>query len=95
MIRNPDDEDEKIKAHIMRHPGISFTKLKTQTGLAASTLRYRLMTLEFENEIVCRKRRNQNQYFPENENEKETAVLTRSTNRKSTNTVEAADNADQ
>lgn len=87
VIRNQDDKDEKIKTHIVRHPGISFTQLVIQTGVAASTLRYRLMTLEFENEVVCRKQRNQNQYFPKNENEKETAALTHGT--KPTNTVEA------
>ncbi len=76
MIRNPDDEDEKIKTHIVRHPGISFTQLKTQTGLAASTLRYRLLTWELASEITCKKQRNQNQYFLKNENEKKIAVLT-------------------
>ena len=64
MIRNQDENDEKIKMSILRQPGVSFTQLVTQIGLAASTLRHRLMTLELAGEITCKKQRNQNQYFP-------------------------------
>jgi predicted transcriptional regulator len=95
MIRNRDEHDERIKIHILQQPGVTFSELKSQTELTVSTLRYRLATMELANEIACKKQRNQNQYFPKNENEKKTAVLTHGTNRKSTNTVEEADNVEQ
>jgi predicted transcriptional regulator len=64
MIRNRDEQDEKIKTCVVQHPGITFTQLLVQTELNISTLRYRLLTMELADEIVCKKQRNQNQYFP-------------------------------
>jgi|GEM_PF-1612163 predicted transcriptional regulator len=93
MIRNRDEYDERIKIHILQQPGITFSELKSRTELTVSTLRYRLTTMELADEITCKKQRNQNQYFPKNE--KKTAALTRGTNRKSANTIEATDNVEQ
>ena len=64
MIRNRDDKDEKIRMQVVQHPGISFSQLLAQTDLNISTLRYRLITLELAGDILCKKWRNQNQYFP-------------------------------
>lgn len=64
MIRNSDEQDEKIRMHVVQHPGISFSRLLAQTDLNISTLRYRLITMELAGEIVCKKWRNKNQYFP-------------------------------
>jgi predicted transcriptional regulator len=64
MIRNLDEYDERIRKCIERHPGVTFAQLASQSELTVSTLRYRLTTMELAGEILCKKWRNQNQYFP-------------------------------
>lgn len=66
MIRNRDEHDECIRTYVAQHPGVSFARLAVKSELAVSTLRYRLTTMELAGEITCKKRRNQNQYFPKN-----------------------------
>lgn len=63
MIRNTDEQDNQLTYMIAQNPGISFTELHTYTSIPASTLRYRLTTLELEGIIKVKKSRNANTYF--------------------------------
>jgi len=62
MIRNTDERDNKLTNIIAQNPGISFTELHAYTSIPASTLRYRLTTLELAGIIKVKKSRNANTY---------------------------------
>lgn len=63
MVRNCDALDRRLENQIKRSPGIRFSQLLELMKIPASTLRYRLMTLELDGVIVTKRKRNSNSYY--------------------------------
>jgi predicted transcriptional regulator len=63
MARNCDALDRRLEKQIKRSPGIRFSQLLELMNVPASTLRYRLMTLELDGVIVAKRSRNSNSYY--------------------------------
>jgi len=63
MVRNCDALDKLLENQIKRSPWIRFSQLLEVMNVPASTLRYRLMTLELDGVIVTMRKRNSNSYY--------------------------------
>jgi predicted transcriptional regulator len=63
MIRNSDAVDEELTKQIAENPGITMSELRKYSNINASTLRYRLMSLEFAGIIVASRSRNSTAYY--------------------------------
>jgi predicted transcriptional regulator len=63
MVRNYDKLDQLLTKQIADKPGITFSQLLKKFQVPASTLRWRLVTLELAGEIAVEKTRNTNSYY--------------------------------
>lgn len=63
MIRNTDNVDKMLKKRIASKPGITMSELRQCSNINASTLRYRLVSLELDGIITAQRSRNATAYY--------------------------------